>query len=401
MMIPLKSKRSQKSEQQLSTRSLYTRILAITFIVGATFSSMLGFASQLYLRQTTAGIQIKDTTQSPRICSSSSDEGKVTPPPPLTWVMFMGDSNMRHTYYWWTNEKTINITSAQKGSTYGKDRVDLSFGGRWADQEWLGRKIDTDTKTNTNTNTSRINNDDSTLMVRYSFRFLHGSINELVNSAKNWDIARRAAPEPNAATVEKEVADELQQRGVGGGQEKGENSSSSSSSSKSGNKDDDDDDKLWEGKIRPNDFAIWANKHQTPIDDNPSDFNSWKSEWKKKSSPDIVILTQGWGGVPSADDVEIVRQVVRNNPETLFIWSPMYVTDRKRERYYSYVNSGVFSWTEQNLRMVDLWSMVKNKLRKQENEHSLLHIPIGGEYMKAAMKRIWEEAVEACRSSHN
>merc|ERR1711892_254307 len=102
---------------------------------------------------------------------------------PLTWVLFMGDSNMRHTYYWWTERMVPKSdgTIALKSSTYGLDRTDLNFGGRWADQEYLVQ--------------------DETIgdgagippTVRYSFRFLHGSIDEFVNDADDWTIARRGA----------------------------------------------------------------------------------------------------------------------------------------------------------------------------------------------------------------
>jgi len=75
------------------------------------------------------------------------------------------------------------------------------------------------------------------------------------------------------------------------------------------------------------------------------------------------------------------------------------VTDREPDRYDSYIKSGVFSWTEQNLRMVDLWDMV-TELPKQKIGGSLLHIPVGGLYMKKAMERIWRE-VDACTNSAN
>lgn len=325
-------------------------------------TEMTAITAPAPLTTTTDGIN-----SNPRICRDAKT--------PLTWVMFMGDSNMRHTYYWWTTQKKKSSnTVMQKGSTYGLDRSDLDYGGRWADQELLvGVK-------NSTTGEGGVVNDS---IARYSFRFLHGSVNEFINSAKknNWDIARQAAPSPEPEDVKKEV-DKLHL----GGQKKGESKSN--------------DDMLWEGKIRPSDFAIWATKHQTPIDDNSFDFNSNMSKWKKKISPDVVILTQGWGGVPRGGEVETVRTIVRNNPETLFIWSPMYVTDRMPDRYDSYVESGVFSWTEPNLRVVDLWDMVTG-LPKQKIGGSLLHIPVGGSYMKKAMERIWREVDDACTNSTN
>ena len=53
------------------------------------------------------------------------------------------------------------------------------------------------------------------------------------------------------------------------------------------------DDVLWEGKVRPSDYAIWASKHQSPINDKSLNYNSYMSTWKKKISPDVVILNQG------------------------------------------------------------------------------------------------------------
>ena len=47
------------------------------------------------------------------------------------------------------------------------------------------------------------------------------------------------------------------------------------------------------------------------------------------------------GGVPRVVEAEIVRTIARNNPETLFIWSPLYVTNRQPDRYDGYVKSGV------------------------------------------------------------
>ena len=193
----------------------------------------------------------------PQICSG---EGMS----PLSWVMFMGDSNMCHTYYWWTT-KCFNSKgfSAQKSSTFGADRKDLVFGGRWADQGCLIK--DEGIR-------------DGSSLIRFSFRFLHGSIAEFIHDAIYWDIARQAAPEPKSEDISK-MLNEMQQQGQGKVERKSEG-----------------DDK-WEGRIHPSDFAIWATKHQKPIGSNSVKFDSWMSNWKKKVSPDVVVLMQGWGGV--------------------------------------------------------------------------------------------------------
>ncbi|KAL7536276.1 hypothetical protein ACHAXR_007040 [Thalassiosira sp. AJA248-18] len=199
-------------------------------------------------------------------------------------------------------------------------------------------------------------------------RFLHGSVTEFVHDAHSWDIARKAAPAPGLDEVAKEL-DGLQ-------------------------KDDlHKDDSIWEGRIRPSDFALWATKHQKPINDNSAEFNLWMDEWQKwekKVSPDVVILTQGWSGVPASTDVEIVRTIIKGNPETLFIWAPLYVTDRTFERYNSYVESGIFHLSEPNLRMVDLWDLAK-AIPKPTSGKGLDHITAGGQHMIKSMSRIWNE----------
>ena len=287
---------------------------------------------------------------------------------PLTWVMFMGDSNMRHTYYWWTNSKIkkSDRTVTLRSSTYGLDRTDLDFGGRWADQEYLvkDKKFFLGAVTPT---------------VRYSFRFLHGSIDEFVNDADDWNIARRGAAHPELETMSKFLETEV-------------------------------NNTLWaESKTnttinRPSDYALWATKYQTPIDESKSNqfilaMHDWKQQQHQQhmsfsaaSGPDVVILTEGWGGVPHSDDFNVMQLVVKNNPQTLFVWSPLYVTSNLPERYEAF--STIYNWTEPNLYMIDLWDLVK-KLPKSEGG-SIHHIPVGGAHMKESMERIWS-AVEGHR----
>ena len=62
----------------------------------------------------------------------------------------------------------------------------------------------------------------------------------------------------------------------------------------------------------------------------------------------------------------------------------------------------MFSWTEPNLRVVDLWDMAKN-LPDGEFDPELAklgrpghyHAPSGRPYMQEAMSRLWNE-VKAC-----
>jgi len=287
----------------------------------------------------------------------------------------MGDSNMRHTYYWWTKSMVTKTDStiALKSSTYGLDRTDLNFGGRWADQEYLVQD-------------ETIGGGAVPPTVRYSFRFLHGSIDEFVNDADDWNIARRGAVNPKLETMSKFLETE-------------------------GNH------TFWGAKRkpdttinRPSDYARWATKNQKPIDERKSEpFVRAMRDWTRQqqdqhtsfstaAGPDVVILTEGWGGVPTSDHFDVMQLVVKNNPQTLFVWSPLYVTNNLPERYEAF--SAIYNWTEPNLLMVDLWDLVK-KLPKSGG-HGIHHTSVGGAHMREFMKRIWS-AVEGrrirCRSN--
>lgn len=254
---------------------------------------------------------------------------------------------MRHTFYWWTTQQKHNSSGSQAGRTFGLDRADLDFGGRWADQEFLMRRIHSGTP------------------VRFSFRFLHGSISEFMHCAKHWDMAKVGAPEPRQEDIDK-VYNVTGKRPPSPSHDKQE----------------------LNGTIRPSDYAVWATKHQKPIEGNSAQFETWMSDWKTQNitTPDIVILTQGWGGVPRAEELDSVKYIVQSNPETLFIWSPMYVTDHGEKRYQTYVQTEAFNWTEPNLRMLDLWDMAQHLPNPKSG---LVHIPVGGSYMTQAMGRFW------------
>lgn len=298
-----------------------------------------------------------------------------------TWILFMGDSNMRHTYYWWTKDYRQEQAKVKQGSTFGLDRTDLDFGGRWADQELLyeddpcnqTKQVSEDSRNRTLSTTS-CNHRSS--IVRLSFRFLHGSITEFVHDAQHWDVARIGASPPDAQDVVSVV-----------------NGSSPGTSSRGS---DDDLSINWTRSIRPSDYAVWATKHQVPVDNNSQEFNAWMAEWHQKQSPDIVILTQGWGGIPRSDEIDIVKAVMQDNPETLFVWAPMYVTNRSPERYARFVQTNFFQWSEHNLHTVDLWDLTK-QLPYDPNKEDVYHAPVGGVHMQKCMERIWRAT--KCRNS--
>lgn len=265
--------------------------------------------------------------------------------------MLMGDSNMRHTYYWWTSE--VMTGARTTSSNYGLDRQDLDYGGRWADQECLITTTE----------------DDTNVTARFSFRFLHGSIDEFWYNVRNWGVAREASW---ASPSEKDFQNSTTTAKITG-----------------------DDDAMWVGRIKPSDYALWVTKNQKPIQssDGSNLESALRKTWTSKTSPDVVIITQGWGGVPTTNDLDVVKAMINDNPETLFVWSPLYVTDVAESRYNSYVDANVFNWTKPNLRMVNLWDMAQHLPSEKGVLH---HIPVGGDYMKKAMERFWNE-VEDCR----
>jgi len=242
------------------------------------------------------GAKVEEATTGPRICNTHSKFNKKMP---ITWVMFMGDSNMRGTYHWWATAHGghNNYKEGVKGSTFGFDKQDKGAAYRWADQEML------------------FNEEDSSSIVRYSFRFLHGSETEFVHDAQHWDVARKSSGIlPDADDYEGTVRKMKEQSEAKAGE---------TESDPDAEGEDETDESTWEGRIRPSDFALWATKNKEPIKDNSIMFNSWMNKWTKKTSPDIVILTEGWGGVPRARASKFVREIVKDNPATLFIWSPV------------------------------------------------------------------------------
>eukprot|EP00980_Cylindrotheca_fusiformis_P001353 scaffold338_cov116-Cylindrotheca_fusiformis.AAC.18 len=284
---------------------------------------------------------------SPRVCKANFE---------ATWIMFIGDSNTRHTYFWWTKPYQQDKRTSVGGATFGKDRRDLGVGGRWADQELLY-----------NAKSCKGKMDplragcNGPSVVRFSFRFLHGWVDELVKIPRPWDVARIGTPPPESQN-EIDAASDIYSN--------------------------------WTGSGRPSDYAIATTRHKIPVDNNSTKFNRLMKEWKKKKSPDIVILTHGWRGMPNIDHADIVKAIVRENPDTLFVWAPMYISDRSPERYESFVEAGAFQWSGSNLHMVDLWKFTK-LLPYSKDETSTYHAPTGGTHMKKCMKLLW--AATKCR----
>jgi hypothetical protein len=316
--------------------------------------------------------QAEENAEEPGLAICATSERKPN------WILFAGDSNMRHTYFWFT--KTILAgAEMQVGSTFGLDRVELGFGGRWGDQEAILKhpnspplpvipRIQTDGTNWTEIPPPRVPFD---TYLRSSFRFLHGAIDQLVGDASDWNAARKVVGVPYNSRKEQNVSD---QRDFDG-----------------------------DGSIRPSDYAIWATKNTELINETAntaftSSLASWEGQHpngRTKKAPDIVILTQGWGGIPTSDHFDIVRTIVRSNPSTFFLWAPLYVTSRQPSRHAAM--QPAFGWSEPNLKVVDLWDLILDMLPAHSNT-ALYHAPTGGKYMKEAfLHRMWSQI--ACKNN--
>eukprot|EP00980_Cylindrotheca_fusiformis_P001352 scaffold338_cov116-Cylindrotheca_fusiformis.AAC.17 len=278
----------------------------------------------------------------PRVCNEGFE---------ATWIMFIGDSNMRHTYFWWTQRYREDERYFEGGATFGSNRKDLDYGGRWADQELLYNAESCKEKMDPLRAGGTV-----PAVVRFSFRFLHGRVDELVDIPRPWDVARIGDYSPGSEDYTASDGD-IFSNATGSG--------------------------------KPSDYAIKMTKHKKPVGNNSTKFNRLMKLWTKKKSPDIVILAHGWGGTPTIDHVDVVKEIVRENPDTLFVWAPMYITDRSPERYSSFLDAGAFQWSGPNLHMVDLWNLTK-LLPYSKNESETYHAPIGGSHMNNSMKILWE-----------
>ncbi|KAL7550386.1 hypothetical protein ACHAWF_013623 [Thalassiosira exigua] len=216
---------------------------------------------------------------------------------------------MRFTYFWWTQQFNDGVQRA----TYGHlGRKENGFAAQWADQEYLVPAIN--------------NNSATSCVKRFSLRFLHGSINEFLYKTMNWGEARMAYP-----STDHEIKSDNIAKYVGmGGEGRGENYLLSSDERTNGIN--------WTGRVKPSDYALWATQYQKPVKGNSTQFNLLIYQWQQdepKNSPDIVIITEGWLGIPRPEDLDIVKSALQNNPETLFIWSP--ICHRKHESPVQYL----------------------------------------------------------------
>eukprot|EP00980_Cylindrotheca_fusiformis_P001351 scaffold338_cov116-Cylindrotheca_fusiformis.AAC.16 len=90
-------------------------------------------------------------------------------------------------------------------------------------------------------------------VVRFSFRFLHGWVDELVTIPRPWDVARIGEYSPESQDVGDAASD-------------GDSFSNLTTSSG-----------------RPSDYAIATTRQKRPVDNNSTKFNRLMKQWKKRN----------------------------------------------------------------------------------------------------------------------
>jgi len=284
------------------------------------------------------------------------------------WITFVGDSNMRNTYWWWVTAK-LNKTGVKllHSKQFGykmddRDKLihDPHLNAEWSDQEAVLEYPDG-------------------FEVRTSFRFLHGSDHEFKFKTASWNSASRSSSMDAIADNDKKM-DRVKFNAV----EKEQLSDVM-----------DDPD-----AIAPSQYAKWATQHQKFIDfkkDVP--FLARRFTKYENAKPDVVILTEGWGGIPGCDRFDEVRDMFKKNPEVKFVWSPIYMTNRIEKRHQCF--SDKMAATPQqadeahNFKFVDMWDLAKEypQTRVAHGTEGSKHMHLGGDYMKTAVKR-FEDAID-------
>lgn len=279
------------------------------------------------------------------------------------WIVFMGDSNMRNTYYWYVMQKlkpkSVKFMQSKQFGRFYRPHADklwnasLTDDDEWSDQEAIVTLKDD-------------------FEVRASFRFLHGAnlhgVNglELNFKTRTWNRLTRASQKGKEETI----TDEEYKKGM------------------------DDPNALV-----PSKYAQFAAAHQVLIDVKTEVPEMWAKFKEYDHPPHAVILTEGWGGTPGCTHFQEILRFFRKSPETKFVWSPIYATNRgeARHRCFEQQIAAVPEPDKENYRFVEMWDVAqKQGIMPQESEmkNYIKHVPMGGTYMKIGCKR-FEDAIDA------
>eukprot|EP00037_Helgoeca_nana_P014181 m.132148 g.132148 ORF g.132148 m.132148 type:complete len:413 (-) comp22434_c0_seq1:235-1473(-) len=262
------------------------------------------------------------------------------------WIVWMGDSNMRHTYYWWTTNQLQGVR--KESAQFGLDRSDLEYGGRWSDQE------------------AYVEAPGGRQHVRSSFRFLHGSWHEFAHDTTHWHDARQGKQGFNDGRWNLNETKPTVKPGGGDGGVGGDGARA--------------DTRNFSKTIRPNSFALFVTRHQLKIE-HPAPFAAVIAPYAH-AVPDVVVLTEGWTGIPKCENINETLAVFAAQPETIFVWAPLYVTNHQVSRHDCFAEH-MPKVLPSNVRVVDLWSHTRTL---DQNARGLVHIPIGGTFMKECVR---------------
>ena len=231
--------------------------------------------------------------------------------------------------------------------------------------------------------------------IRASFRFLHGSLTELLYSAQHWHTAHVGA-------MFTDGGDAIDATAAGGNNSSNNIAATTTTATppvnprstvdaEHGNRSSVDPRVFTSETVRPSDFALKVTREQLELDyatDNP--VLAHRLEHYKHMHPDVVVITEGWGGVPgcSSHDIQSLRHVVAKQPEVRFVWAPLFVTNHQQARYDCFApafsssplppstSSGSATLTDNNrsslpnLIMVDLWNVTAKLLLEADQQRA-------------------------------
>lgn len=210
--------------------------------------------------------------------------------------------------------------------------------------------------------------------IRSSFRFLHGSLDKIDAVFDDWDSAVLATiPEEveDFSKANKKLRDRIRLA--------------------------DPDAKL------PSKYALWATQSGKRIN-----FTATHPQMAKKlavfkeRAPDVVILTEGWGGWPVCEAFAQTIEKFELYPEVHFVWAPIYVTNRQPKRFECFKKQlhdfamarklklptpDKLELASVNWKIIDFWDLASHLAGDTST-----HIPIGGNYMNEGLSRFFAAA---------